>query len=385
MATERLFVVATPGRSVCDDYARALNAEGLLRIIALGTRRGVSGIPRERTRLQPAIGLLSYAGATVLSPYFAESFRANLFPWFDRWVRKQLRPGDHIISSYGYVNECFKWVRAHGGKTFLDAGNSHPDNFWQIISEEHRRWNCPYPPISPQWHRRSMSMLEDVDFVLTPSSYVRESFVSRGFPESKILHTVYPVDFDCFIPATEPRPASRPLTLISTGMLSLRKGTPYLLEAYRIVRREISDARLILVRQIHDSIKPVLEKYSDLPIEWFPSMSHPQLADCLRRADIFILPSLEEGLARTALEALACGIPAIVTAHTGANDFIRSGENGEAVPVRDADAIANAVLKWTNKITASGWRPRRLLTVEQFSFALFERKFIRQLRERGLV
>src|SRR5207249_6047308 len=103
----------------------------------------------------------------------------------------------------------------------------------------------------------------------------------------------------------------------------------------------------------------------------------------LRSADVFVLPSLEEGLARTALEALACGLPIIVTPHTGANDFICSGESGEVVPVRDADAIANAVLKWANKVTASGWQPRRLLAVEQFSFAYFEREFIRQLRERS--
>ena len=67
----------------------------------------------------------------------------------DRWAKRQMQPGDHIISSYGYANECFKFARApHGGKTFLDGGNSHPDNFWNIITEELVGWNCSYPPIS---------------------------------------------------------------------------------------------------------------------------------------------------------------------------------------------------------------------------------------------
>jgi len=52
----------------------------------------------------------------------AESLRFRLLPWIDRWSRKQLRAGDNIVSSYGYANDCFKFVRQHGGKTFLDAG-----------------------------------------------------------------------------------------------------------------------------------------------------------------------------------------------------------------------------------------------------------------------
>ena len=150
-ATRGLFVVATPGRSVCDDNARALEKHQRLRFIALGTRRGIAGVPPERTRLKPAIGLATYVSWKLVSPFRAESFRFRLLPWFDRWVRKQLQAGDHVISSYAYANESFAFARRHGGKTFVDAGNSHCENFWEILSEEHRRWNCPHPPISPFW------------------------------------------------------------------------------------------------------------------------------------------------------------------------------------------------------------------------------------------
>src|SRR5882762_4833593 len=135
----RRFVVATPLRSVCDDNARALERHGWLRFLALGTRHGTAGVPPERTRLNPRIGLVTYAAGRTLRPFHSESVRFRLLPWFDRWVLKQLEPGDHIISSYGYTNECFKFVRRHGGKTFVDAGNSHIENFWEILTEENRR------------------------------------------------------------------------------------------------------------------------------------------------------------------------------------------------------------------------------------------------------
>ena len=102
--------------------------------------------------------------------------------------RLELTPGDHIISSYGYANESFKFIRQHGGKTFVDAGNSHIENFWETLSEEHRRWQCPTPPVAPHWIARAKEMLaEQTDFVLSPSSYVTNSFLARGFKPEQIL------------------------------------------------------------------------------------------------------------------------------------------------------------------------------------------------------
>jgi glycosyltransferase involved in cell wall biosynthesis len=378
------FVVATPARSVCDDYARALQKENLLRFIALGTRRGTAGVSSELTRLNPWIGLAAYAAARTMSTFHGESFRFRLLPWFDRWVKRKLQAGDHIISSYGYANDCFKWVRQNGGKAFVDAGNSHPANFWEILSEEHSRWQSPYPPVARHWIDRSLAMMEHVNYVLSPSTYVTNSFLARGFRPEQILSTIYPIDLNRFAPAPEARPASRPLTLISTGMLSLRKGTPYLLEAFRIVRKKIPDARLLLTRQIQDNVRPVLAKYADLPIDWSPSLPHEKLAGRLRSADLFILPSLEEGLARTALEALACGLPIIVTSHTGANDVVTPGVNGEIVPIRDPNSIAEAIFTWRDKVLSDSWEPRPLLDMRQFSFEHFAQVFVRQLRTIGL-
>jgi glycosyltransferase involved in cell wall biosynthesis len=334
--------------------------------------------------LNPWIGLSIYASSRVLGAFRGESFRWRLLPWFDRWVLKQLLPGDHMISSYGYANECFRFVRRHGGKTFVDAGNSHIENFWEIMTEEHRRWNCPYPPVSRFWYERSREMLAEVDYVHSPSSYVTTSFVARGFKAEQILRNVYPVDLSIFRPATEPRPKERPLTILNTGGLSLRKGTPYLLEAFRIVRRQHPSARLLLTRAIREDVKPVLGRYTELPIEWALGLPHTKLAERLRSADVFVLPSLEEGLVRTALEAMACGLPVVLTPHCGANDFVEPGINGEVVPIRDPVATAEGILKCWARVRA-GERPRTEALAEKLSFEMFAREFLGQLAQLGLV
>jgi glycosyltransferase involved in cell wall biosynthesis len=377
------FVVATPRRSVCDDNARALEQKGMLRFLALGTLRGTHGVSAEYTRLNRWIGLSVYYSFQTLGFFRGESFRWRLLPWFDRWVLKQLVPGDHMISSYGYTNECFKFIRRHGGKTFVDAGNSHIEDFWEIMTEEHRRWNCRYPPVSRFWYERSREMLAEVDYVLSPSSYVTKSFLTRGFKPEQILRNVYPVDLSIFQPAPEPRPKERPLTIINTGGLSLRKGTPYLLEAFRIVQREHPSARLLLTRAIRADVKPVLDRYSDLPIEWAPGLPHAQLAERLRSADVFVLPSLEEGLVRTALEAMACGLQVVLTPHCGANDFVEPGVNGEVVPIRDPEATAEGILKCWERVRA-GERPRTEGLARKLSFETFARDFLGQLAQLGL-
>jgi len=382
----RNFVVATPGRTVCDDNARALENHGRLRLIALGTRRGTRGVPPERTLLNPWIGLWTYAAARVFPPFQAESARFRLLPWFDRWTLKQLQPGDHIISSYGYANDSFDFVRKHGGRTFVDAGNSHMENFWEVLTEEHRRWNCPYPPVSRFWYERARAMLANkVDFVLSPSSHVSRSFLSRGYKPEQILRNIYPVNLSQFRPPTAPRPKDRPLTIINTGSLSLRKGTPYLLEAFRLIHKKHPSARFLLTRNVRNDVEPILAKYQDLPIEWSANLGHDALAERLRSADIFVLPSLEEGLVRTALEAMACGLPAILTPNCGTSDFIQPGVSGEVVPIRDPQATADAVLKWAEKVLAPDYQPRVLFDAGVLSFEHFERDFIGQLREKAVI
>ncbi len=378
------FVVSTPAHWD-EDNARALAKHDLLRLMLMGTRRGVKGVPPEVTRLNPKFGLLAYAAAKTMSPFRAESFRFRLHPWFDRWTMKQLIPGDHIVSSFGFANESFKWVRRHGGKTLLSAGNSHPDNFWNILAEEHRRWNCPDPPVARHYYKRGKAMLEDVDYVLSPSSWVSKSFLERGFRPEQIIRDLYPVDLSCFNPNPAPRDKNRPLTVISTGMLSLRKGTPYLLEAFRLVLKTHPSARLLLTRNILDSALPVIQRYSDLPIDWAPNLPHPELAKRLQSADIFVLPSLEEGLVRTALEAMACGLPVILTPNTGSSDFVQPGVNGEIIPVRDPQAIADAVLKWADRVMNASGPAVRAFDPAALSYETFEREFLEQLAAVQLV
>lgn len=364
----RRFTIAVPFRTdYYNNYARILEDAGMLRMGLLWTRNGFSNVPRERHQLFPLLGLLAYAAAKTMAPYPAESFRFALHPLFDAWASSKIQPGDHVISSYGYANRCFEKARRMGGLTFLDAGNSHPAHFWQLIDEEHKRWNCPVPPIAPFQYKRALEMMDHVDYVLSPSKFVSNSFLDRGYRKEQILNVFFPVDLTNFRPSAEERPKNRPFTIINTGGLSLRKGTPYLLEAFRLIHKRISNARFLLTEAVTDSVKVIMRKYTDLPIEWAPYLPEKELAERLRSADLYILPSLEEGLVRTALQAMATGLPCILTPNTGANDYIVPGSNGSVVPIRDAASIANEACEWWERIR-NGYRVHTDGFTQQLSY-----------------
>ena len=116
-----------------------------------------------------------------------------------------------------------------------------------------QKWSTTSSGIPP-------NLVQDVDQVLAPSHFVEKSFLENGFPAEKIHRIPYSTDLSVFRPDSS-RPPGRPFTLINTGGLSLRKGTPYLLEALRNLKGRIPDLRILLTRQISDSIRPILSKY----------------------------------------------------------------------------------------------------------------------------
>lgn len=367
-----------------DNFARALENHGLLDFYALGTRRGTKGVPPEHTRLQPLFGLLNYIFATTLPVYQAESCRFRLFGLFDRWVQSLLRPGQHFFTGYAFATGAMRWIKEHGGIAFLDAWTSHPEDHWNLTAVEQQRWKSRWPPGSRYYHDRAMESVALADYIFTASTFVRQSFLKRGYDPLRLLFCPYPTDLEMYQPAPEPRPVNRPFTILNTGDLSLRKGTPYLLEAFRLIRKEVPSAVLRIRRSLRNDVVDVVRRNSDLPIEWSGRLDWAGHVRRYQTSDLFLFPSVEDGFALVVAEALACGLPVITTPNTGASDLIRPGENGEIVPVCDSEALAQAALKWWERIRAGerigGYEELK----ERLSFQKFEKIFINHLARVGI-
>ena len=132
--------------------------------------------------------------------------------------------------------------------------------------------------------------------------------------------------------------AERP-RILCVGAVGVRKGAETLIRAVDKLR---GAAELHLVGVVEDGFRALLDR---LPLEHVVlvgAVPHHALVETYRGADIFCLPSVEEGFGMVVLEAMASGLPVVVSDQVGARDAI-SGEAGIVVPVADVDALAEAL------------------------------------------
>ncbi|OFW16284.1 MAG: hypothetical protein A3F70_03725 [Acidobacteria bacterium RIFCSPLOWO2_12_FULL_67_14] len=174
------------------------------------------------------------------------------------------------------------------------------------------------------------------DWVVAPSPAVAESIRLAGFAGRGTFVVPFGADTDAFRPAAQPRGAAR-FRAVFAGRLEVRKGVHYLLDAWQ---RAGLDGELVIAGppSSEQYLARIRQLYSGNVVE-AGNLVQPQLAALFSTADVFVFPSLSEGSAVVVYEALASGLPCIVTAESGS--VVRDGIEGFLVPSRNVAAICD--------------------------------------------
>ncbi|MEI8011298.1 MAG: glycosyltransferase family 4 protein [Candidatus Omnitrophota bacterium] len=128
------------------------------------------------------------------------------------------------------------------------------------------------------------------------------------------------------------------------GRLSDVKGQEYLIKAMDLLRRRIPGVKCFIVGEgpMEESLKSLVQSVGlELNVIFLPIMGFPE--EVLPVFDVFAMPSLQEGLGLSVMEASACGIPVVASRVGGLVEAVNSGETGLLVPARDPDALAAAL------------------------------------------
>jgi alpha-maltose-1-phosphate synthase len=328
--------VSSLGQFHMFELAQQLQQRRLLRRLYTATPRFlVRSLPKQRVRAFPWV----YAPAKLLHRYGAPNLGARLnfraATTFDNWVARSLALEPcrifHFLSSFG-VRSHADARRRFGAVTICDRGSSHIAYQDDILREEFARWGRPYEPIDPRVVERELAEYASADYILVPSSFSERSFIERGIPRSKLRRAAYGADLSLFHGAPKLHDKFR---VIYVGALTLRKGIPYLLEA---VSRLQPHVELDLVGPASEEIRPFLAKYEG-SFRYLGAKPKSELREHYSNASVFVLASIEEGLALVMAQAMACGLPVIATENTGAADLFDHGVEGFIVPIRSAKAI----------------------------------------------
>lgn len=188
-------------------------------------------------------------------------------------------------------------------------------------------------------HARRLRDLEQADKILVPSDHIADVLTREGVDRGRIRVIPYAADCRRFRPLTRQRPEEGSCTFLFAGGVSQRKGVKYLLEAWAKVRRPGWKLQLLgpMPRRL-GPLEGLLEG-----VEPLGRVGHPEVPAHMASADVFVFPSLFEGSAVVTYEALACGLPTVVTPEAGS--VVRDGEEGLIVPSRDVDALAAAMTR----------------------------------------
>lgn len=212
--------------------------------------------------------------------------------------------------------------------------NSHVLQQEEILREEYRLAGLPYRGIYPREVATRTAEYDEVDFILCPSEFVRRSFLVRGFASERLIKNTFGFEQPALPPAHDKK--DDVFRVLYVGSLSVRKGIRYLVEAFSRLRHPRKE--LVLVGPMS---RPTGLEALSLPSEVRITgvLKGEELAAAYGSASVFVLPSVEEGLALVMAEALSYGVPVIATENTGADDLYVDGEEGFIVPIRDPAAI----------------------------------------------
>jgi glycosyltransferase involved in cell wall biosynthesis len=172
-----------------------------------------------------------------------------------------------------------------------------------------------------------ISLLKNVNVFVAISNEIEEGLICEGYDKNRIHRIPNFVDLTLFHPGYERSGLNK--TIVFSGALERRKGVHILLEAWKTIHKEFPDVHLIILGDgpekayLHAMAKDL--NISD-SITFKGQVNN--VTDYLHNAYIFVLPSLQEGLPNSLLEAMACGLPVIASKIGGVIDIVENGRSG---------------------------------------------------------
>ncbi len=330
-------------------------------VVSCSTPLGMGGLGRH---LQEAVGALQRRGATAacicdpLSPGAHRTAAQRLAEatapltrrspawstWavnvaFDLDAARRLPPGEHLVAFNGSALLQLRAARRTRMRSVsLMSANSHLRRVVRMHALAHRRH-----PLERSWATRllgrNLAEYALSDRIYVSSRHAWESFVEEGVPEAAL--SLFPLTPDPrFVPDSRVRAASGSFEIVYVGSLSVVKGVPLLIDAVR--RLACPELRLVLAggwgtRGMRRFVQRACAEDPRIVVHPGDPLPH------LQRASLCVHPSYEDGFGYAPVEALACGVPALVSANTGMKELIDPGRNGLVLPTGDLDALTQAI------------------------------------------
>ncbi len=263
---------------------------------------------------------------------------AELARAFGIFAAANLPTADLLVGWSAATLEAIEPARARGMKVVIERGSTHIAHQTEVLRRAYGVHGLGFDATAPEIIEREETEYAAADAIAVPTRFAAETFQAQGVPAEKLLINPYGVDLSRFRPAARPA-GTKPRTLF-VGRVGIRKGVPALLKAFEPLSGE---AELHLV----GPVEPAMENlFATLPMTGVTvqgAVAAASLPAVYAEADLFCLPSLEEGFPLVLLQAMAAGLPVVATPECGAADILTPGREGEVVASGDVEALTAAL------------------------------------------
>jgi glycosyltransferase involved in cell wall biosynthesis len=249
---------------------------------------------------------------------------------------QRLLPLNHVLCFAGCALRTFTMARRLGAKTLhLESPTAHISHCDRQLKKAYAINPLERCWLGPGLRAKILAEYQVADVIWVNSEYSRQTFLDQGFPESKLFRRYLEVDRRFLLDGGRTS-TNEKFTIVYLGSVSVSKGVPVLLAAFQKIKNP--KARLILIggtgsRGMKQYVGQIIAH--DDRISMQPGDPLPYLLG----ANVLVHPSWCDGFGLAPMEAMAAGVPVIVTQDTGMKDHVTEGVNGWVVPTGDIEAL----------------------------------------------
>ena len=273
-------------------------------------------------------------------------------------------------------------AREHGVTYVLHSQWSHPNVQYAELSREYDRLGLSSVPLSRHRLDRQRKEFAVADLVWCASVRVRDSLIDNGVDASKLITVPFGIDLEHFQCGLVERTAHSRFSILMVGSLVIGKGIHILLEA--VLRSRVEDAELVLNGSPDAVSAGIIRKYQtslaarQIKISVGPSDPRSNF----QKASVFVLASVDDSFGLVVLEAMAMGLPVIVSSGVGAKECIEEGGNGVVFPSRDIESLAEHLNRfYGDRQLCLKYGRRSLDIIRQYDVCIRSEELMQRLAE----
>ncbi len=327
-------IISVHGRFHAFELAKGLFQNNLLEILLTTYPRFVvHSITKSKMPVSPVSSLEFIRRITNNCKLLNKSdlFISKKFAKFSANYIKMSNQAGILVGWSSATLEAISPAKSNGKKIIIERGSTHILEQEKILKSAEKELGLSGYKIETEIIDREIEEYERADRICVPSQVAAKSFLERGFSKKKVIINPLGVNLELFQKPKEKIENKKPIVMFA-GSLGVRKGLPWLLRACSSLSQ---DCDLHLFGNLEKNFNLKNDKGMAENVKNFGPVSTERLISEYKKADIFCLPSIEEGFGMVVLQAMAMGIPVVVTETVGAASIIEDGVTGILVPPCD--------------------------------------------------